>query len=167
MSFSDSAPCLLQLPFESTPWLDMMSDVLNVFLAFAIRGYLVLILIGLMIYVTGLSDGLAKSLVIGGVILYFVGPLIFELAAGVIGIPPPNIQQATMTWLDMFGMTDAEIIAFIVAIGDIVLATCVLAGAILYFTPSSKNLASRGQSLMVRGLILAPILLFFHVAPWI
>ena len=160
---------MLQLPLPNTylDWPDLMSDILNAFLAFTIRGYLVLILVGLMIYATGLSDGLAKGLVIGGIIIYFIGPFILDFVSGIIGINPPTIEQATMSWLAIFGMPDAEIIAFIVTIGDLVIAVCVLTGAILYFTPSSPDLHSRGQSLIVRGLILAPMLLFFHLAPWI
>ena len=160
---------MLQLPLPDTylDWPDLMSDILNAFLAFTIRGYLVMILVGLMIYATGLSDGLAKGLVIGGIIIYFIGPFILDLASGIIGISPPTIEQATMSWLSIFGMPDAEIIAFIVTIGDLVIAVCVLIGAILYFTPSSPDLHARGQSLIVRGLILAPMLLFFHLAPWI
>ena len=126
-----------------------------------------MILVGLMIYATGLSDGLAKGLVIGGIIIYFIGPFILDFASGIIGISPPTVEQATMSWLSIFGMPDAEIIAFIVTIGDLVIAVCVLIGAILYFTPSSPDLHTRGQSLIVRGLILAPMLLFFHLAPWI
>ncbi len=159
----------LQIPIESSfpDWLNMMDDILNVFLAFTIRGYLILILLGLMIYVTGLGDGLAKSLVIGGIVIYFIGPFVLDFAAGIIGVDPPTIEHATSSWLAMFGMPDAEMIAFIVTIGDIVIAVCVLIGTILYFTPSSPDLRSRGQSLIVRGLILAPMLLFFHIAPWI
>ena len=165
----DVSLVLLQIPFPefNTDWLDMMSDILNAFLAFTIRGYLVLILIGLMIYATGLSDGLAKFLVIGGIVIYFVGPFLLDFVAGIIGISPPTIEQATLSWLSLFGMPDAEIIAFIVTIGDLVIAICVLIGFILYFTPSSPDLHNRGQSLIVRGLIFAPMLLFFHLAPWI
>ncbi len=169
MTFLSLSLKLLQIPIESPfpDWSTMMGDILNVFMAITVRGYLVLILVGLMIYTTGLSDGLAKTLVVGGVIIYFIGPYVLDFAASIIGVNPPTIEQATLSWLGMFGMPDADIIAFIVAIGDIVIAVCVLAGAILYFTPSSHDLESRGRSLIVRGLIFAPMLLFFHIAPWI
>ncbi|MGY5874698.1 MAG: hypothetical protein RTU30_03035 [Candidatus Thorarchaeota archaeon] len=168
MALNEISLHLLQLPTEGySQWLDAMSDILNIFLALSIRGYLILILVGMMVYVTGVSDGTAKILVGAGVVLYFVGPFILDIIAGMAGVAQPTIEQATSSWLHLVGMTDADTIALIVTIGDILLAVCVLAGAILYFTPSSNDLMSRGRSLIVRGLMLAPVLVFFHVAPWI
>ncbi|MFX1367593.1 MAG: hypothetical protein ACFFAY_03240, partial [Promethearchaeota archaeon] len=67
----------------------------------------------------------------------------------------------------LIGMTDAEIVSLLVLLGDMLAATCVLVGAILYFTPSANDLKSRGQSLIVRAIMFAPILAFFHITPWL
>ena len=125
-----------------------MDDIFNIFLAISIRGYLVLILVGLMVYATGTSDGTAKILVGGGIGLYFLGPFVLDILAGLAGVSPPNIEQATSAWLRVFGMTDADTIAIIVTIGDIILAVCVLVGAILYFTHSSSDFMSRRRKLL-------------------
>ena len=144
-----------------------MTLILNGLYALAIRGYLILVILGLIVYATGLSDDLAKGLVAFGIGLYLFGPIIVNLFASSAAIGPVTPQSATLTWLDLFGMSDSEMIYLLVWIGDIVAATCCLAGAILYFTPSDKGLTERGKSLIVRALILAPILAFFHVAPFI
>jgi hypothetical protein len=136
-------------------------------MALAIRGYLILVLVGFMVYVTGLSDGLGKGLVGFGVVIYVVGPLLLNFFAGVVGVETVTLEGATSAWLSLIGMTDAEIVGLLVLLGDMVAATCVLVGAILYFTPSANDLKSRGQSLMVRALMFAPVLAFFHIAPWI
>jgi hypothetical protein len=147
--------------------MDLAGLILNVLLALIIRGYLMLVLVGFMIYVTGLSDGLGKILVVGGVVIYIAGPIVLDLFAGVVGAGPISLEGATSAWLGLIGMTDADLVYLLVTIGDIVAAVCILAGAIMYFTPLSGDLKSRGQSLIVRALLFAPILAFFHVAPWI
>ncbi|MFX1263415.1 MAG: hypothetical protein ACFFAZ_15145 [Promethearchaeota archaeon] len=157
-------------PFEIPtygPWMDIAGLMLNMLLALFIRGYLLLVLVGFMIYVTGLSDGLGKILVVAGVAIYIFGPFILDVFAGIIGAGPVTLETATSAWLSLIGMTDAELVFLLVTIGDIVAAVCILSGAIMYFTPLSGNLKSRGQSLMIRALLFAPILAFFHVAPWI
>jgi hypothetical protein len=159
---------IAQSPFDITlpeAWLAAMTQILNVLFAFAIRGYLLLLLVGLILYATGLSDGLSKVLVAFGIGLYFGGPLIVNLVASFSTIAPVTMESATSAWLQLFGMTDAEIMYIVVWIGEAVAGICCLAGAILYFTPSSKNFKSRGQSLIVRSLMLAPILVFFHITP--
>ncbi len=161
---------MVQSPFEIPiygPWMDLAGLMLNVLFALIIRGYLMLVLVGFMIYVTGLSDGLGKLLVAAGVVIYILGPLILNLFAGIIGTGPISLESATSAWLGLIGMTDAELVYLLVTIGDIVAAVCLLSGAIMYFTPLSGDLKSRGQSLIVRALLFAPILAFFHVAPWL
>lgn len=148
-------------------WFPTTTQVLNVLYALSIRGYLILVLVGLMIYVTGLSDGVAKTLVIFGIATYFLGPIIVNVFADFSAVEPVTPQSATLAWLDMFGMSDADMIFLIVWIGEIVVAICCLTGAIFYFTPTANDLTSRGKSLIVRALILAPVLAFFHVAPYI
>jgi hypothetical protein len=161
---------MVQSPFEIPtygPWMDLTGLMLNVLFALVIRGYLLLVLVGFMIYVTGLSDGLGKTLVIMGVAIYILGPFVLDIFAGILGTGPISLEGATSAWLSLIGMTDAELVFLLVTIGDIVAAVCILSGAIMYFTPLSGDLKSRGQSLIVRALLFAPILTFFHVAPWI
>jgi hypothetical protein len=161
---------MVQSPFEIPtygPWMDIAGLMLNLLLALFIRGYLLLVLVGFMIYVTGLSDGLGKTLVVAGVAIYILGPFVLDIFAGVIGTGPITLETATSAWLSLIGMTDTELVFLLVTIGDIVAAVCILSGAIMYFTPLSGDLKSRGQSLVVRALLFAPILAFFHVAPWI
>ncbi len=161
---------LTQFPFDFTPpqfWTSMMTLILNGLYALAIRGYLVLVIIGLIVYATGLSDGLAKTLVAFGIGFYILGPIIINLFAHFSSVEPVTPQSATLYWLDLFGMSDTDMIYLFVWIGDIVAAMCCLIGAILYFTPTDNGLTARGKSLIVRALILAPVLAFFHVAPYI
>ncbi len=161
---------LLQSPFDlqmPETWFVIVSDILNVFFALAIRGYLVFVLIGLMIFATGLSDGLSKGLVILGVVLYFIGPLIANLFGQFSGVEPITSESATTAWLRFVGMTDVELITVLVWLGDAIACICLLSGAILYFTPSANDLTSRGRSLMIRALMFAPVLAFFHVAAWL
>ncbi|MHA2377616.1 MAG: hypothetical protein ACXAB9_15805 [Candidatus Thorarchaeota archaeon] len=152
---------LLQLPFEDSPiqsWFQTVELILNVLYALSVRGYLILVLVGFIIYASGVSDGLSKVLVAFGVVLYFVGPIILDLFA-------MTLETATSAWLALFGLTDTALLAILVTTGGIVAAVCFLVGAILYFTPTSNDLKSRGYSLMVRASILVPILTFFHVTP--
>lgn len=161
---------LLQSPFDlqmPETWFDIVSDILNVFFALAIRGYLIFVLIGLMIFATGLSDGLSKGLVVLGIALYFVGPLIANLFGQFSGVEPITLESATAAWLRFVGMTDVELIVVLVWLGDAIACICLLAGAILYFTPSASDLTSRGRSLIVRALMFAPVLAFFHIAAWL
>jgi type IV secretory pathway VirB2 component (pilin) len=159
---------LAQSPFDVTlpeEWFTIMGQIFNVLFALAIRGYLLLILVGLILYATGFNDTLSKVLVVFGIGLYFGGPLIVNLIASFSSIDLVTMESATAAWLELFGMTDAEIVYILVWAGDAIAGTCCLAGAILYFTPSTKELKSRGQSLIVRSLMLAPILVFFHITP--
>jgi hypothetical protein len=159
---------LAQFPFDVTlpeEWFSIMGQIFNVLFALAIRGYLLLILVGLILYATGFSDSLSKGLVALGIGLYFGGPLIVNLVASFSSIELITMESATAAWLELFGMTDAEIVYILVWIGEAVAGACCLAGAILYFTPSTKELKSRGQSLIVRSIMLAPILVFFHITP--
>lgn len=161
---------LLQSPFDlqmPENWFGMLGDVLNVLFALAIRGYLILILIGLMIFTTGLSDGLSKILVGLGIALYFGGPFIVNLVGQLNGIEPVTLESATAAWVRIVGMTDAELITILVWLGDAIASICLLAGAILYFTPAANDFTSRGKSMMVRALMIAPVLVFFHVSAWL
>jgi len=161
---------LLELPFEvqmPDTWLNTIGEILNVFFALVIRGYLILILIGMMIYATSLSDGLAKSLVILGIGLYFGGPIIINILGHFSGIETITLESATSAWLHLLGMTDAEVISILVWLGDAVAAICMLVGAIFYFTPTANDMTGKGKSLMIRALMLAPILAFFHIAAWL
>jgi hypothetical protein len=161
---------LLQSPFDlqmPENWFGILGDVLNVLFALAISGYLIMILIGLMIFATGLSDGFSKILVGLGIALYFGGPFIVNLIGQFNGIEPVTLESATAVWLRIVGMTDAELITILVWLGDAIACICLLAGAILYFTPAANDLASRGKSMMVRAMMLAPVLAFFHVAAWL
>lgn len=161
---------LLQSPFDlqmPESWFAIIGDILNVAYVLAIRGFLIFVLIGLMIFATGFSDGLSKGLVAFGIILYFGGPFIVNLFGQFSGVEPITLESASTVWLRVVGMTDAELIAVLVWLGDAIASMCLLAGAVLYFTPSAKDMESRGKSLMVRALMFAPILAFFHVAAWL
>ncbi len=161
---------LLQSPFDlqmPENWFNTISDILNVFFALAIRGYLIFVLIGFMVYATGLSDGLAKFLVGLGIVLYFGGPIIVNLFAQFSGVETITLESATTAWLQFVGMSDVELISLLVWLGDAVAAICLLVGAILYFTPNANDMTGKGKSLMVRALMLAPILAFLHVAVWL
>jgi hypothetical protein len=157
-------PSGFELPLE---WLDAFGQLLHVLYALSIRGYLLLLLGGFIVYATGLSDSLAKMLVGVAVFLYFLGPFATNVVGGFMGIETINMETAAAAWLNLFGMNDAEIVKLLLYIGNIVAATCCLVGAILYLTPTSKDLESRGRSLVVRALLLAPVLVFFQIAPWL
>nr|KXH77546.1 MAG: hypothetical protein AM324_00210 [Candidatus Thorarchaeota archaeon SMTZ1-83] len=161
---------ILQNPFEFPSFdsiIEMADLILNLALAFAIRGYLVFVLVGFMVYVTGLSDGLAKGLVVAGVALYIVGPPVLDYFVDIVGVDPLTFEGAKIAWLEYIGMTDAEFIHTLVTIGDVIVAVAILAGAILYFTPLAGDLKSKGQSLIVRAILLTPVLGFFHVTAWL
>ena len=163
-------PLLLQSPFDlqlPENWFSGIYDILNVFFALAIRGYLIFVLLGMMIYATGLSDGLAKILVGFGVVLYFGGPIIVNLFGHFSGVEQITFETATATWIRVVGMTDTELISLLVWFGDAVAAICILVGAILYFTPNANDLTGKGKSLMVRALMLAPVLAFIHISIWL
>lgn len=159
---------LAQSPFDvilPESWFAAMTQILNVLFALAIRGYLLLILVGLILYATGLSDGLSKVLIVFGIGLYIGGPLVVNIIASFSSVELVTMESATLAWLQLFGMSDADIVYVLVWIGDAIAGLCCLAGAVLYFTPSTKELKSRGQSLIVRSLLLAPVLVFFHISP--
>lgn len=163
---------LLQLgfPFDVQPpesWFLAVQDALNLFYALSLKGYLLFILIGFIIFATGLSDGLAKGLVGFGVILYFVGPMFLNLVASLASVEPITMETATATWIRIMGLSEMELVLLITWIGEMVAAVCCLAGAILYFTPTSGDMNSRGRTLIVRGLMIAPILVFFHIVPFL
>ncbi|MFW9909096.1 MAG: hypothetical protein ACFFEF_11005 [Candidatus Thorarchaeota archaeon] len=170
MAFNSVFALLLQTPFEVTPlpeWLGVIETILNLLYAVSVNGYLLFILIGFMVYTTGLSDGFAKGLVVTGIGIYFVGPMFANFLASAAGLGMLSFDNATATWYGVFGLYESQLVALLIAIGDIVAAVCVLVGAILYFNPTSGDLKSRGHSLVVRALIFAPILAFLHIAPWI
>ena len=161
---------LLQLPFEITPfpaWSEAIEVILNLLYVLTARGYLLLILLGFMIYVSGVGDGFAKTLVIAGIALFAVGPYLLNIFADLAGIGTFNLEHATMIWYSTFGLADSDLFGILITIGDIEVAVCILTGAILYFTPTSNDLNSRGYSLIVRGIIFLPILTFLHIAPWL
>ena len=161
---------LFQLPFDSIPlsgWFDAIEIVLNLLYALAARGYLILILLGFMVYITGLSDGLSKTLVIMGIAMFFAGSQLIIMLTDSTGVGAISIESATATWLNVFGLADSELFAILRAFASAEVAICVLSGAILFFTPSSSDLKTRGHSLIVRGLMFAPILAFMYFVPWI
>ncbi|MHA2235166.1 MAG: hypothetical protein ACXABH_07555 [Candidatus Thorarchaeota archaeon] len=161
---------LLQSPFDlqmPENWFAIIGDLLDVLYTLAIRGFMIFVLIGLMIFATGISDGLSKGLVAFGIILYFVGPYVVNLFGHFNGFEPITIESATSAWLRVIGMTDVELISVLVWFGDAIVSLCLLTGAVLYFTPSAKDLEARGRSLIVRALMFAPILAFFHIVSWL
>lgn len=148
-------------------WLPTLEQILTVLYAVAIRGYLIFILLGFIIYTTTYVDGFGKFLVGAGFFLYFVGPLIINVFAQATTIELVTFENATLAWSNLVGMPDADLINTIVWIGDVVGAICCLTGAILYFTKTANDLESKGKSLITRSLILFAVLAFFHFTPYI
>jgi hypothetical protein len=167
----DAVPILMaQIPPDfalPSDFLGILSFLLNMFYALAIRGYLIFILIGFIVYTTTYGDGFGKFMVAVGLFLFFAGPLIANVFAYFTTVDLITTESATQTWLGFLGMSDADLIYTIVWIGDAVGAICCLTGAILYFTKTVNDLESKGKSLIVRSLMLFAILSFFHVAPYI
>jgi hypothetical protein len=161
---------LLQVPLpdeQMQSWLDTIAFIFNVLYALSIRGYFILVLVGLMVFVSSMSDSLAKTLIGIGITLYFVGPYLVELFAGFASIEGITLETATQAWLALFGMNDAEMVALLLFIAEIMVAVAILGGAILYFTPSSREMKSKGRSLVVRALMLAPMMVFFEISFWL
>jgi len=155
----------MQTPFEEIAlpsYLDMLDKALHVLYALSVRGYIIFILAGMMIYATSLGDGTAKGLVIAGVVLYFLGPFVVTYMMNVAGLGPIDSDKAEVVWQGLFGIGDLDILGLSLMVGDALVAVLLLAGAILYFTPSSKELKDKGQSLVTRSLILSPVLILFH-----
>jgi hypothetical protein len=155
----------MQIPFEEIAlpsYLDMLDKALHALYALSVRGYIVFILAGMMIYATSLGDGTAKGLIIGGIALYFLGPFVVTYMMNVAGLGPIDTEKAEVVWRGLFGIGDLDILALSLMIGDALVAVLLLAGAILYFTPSSKDLKNKGQSIITRSLVLSPVLVFFH-----
>ncbi|MFW9845066.1 MAG: hypothetical protein ACFFEV_10855 [Candidatus Thorarchaeota archaeon] len=148
-------------------WLPTMENILTVLYAVAIRGYLIFLLIGFIIYATTYADGLGKFMVAAGVFLFFVGPLIINGLAQLATLETISLESATLAWTNLVGMPDAEIIYPMVWIGDLVAAICLLTGAILYFTKTAGDMEIKGKSLIIRSLILFAILSYFHIAPFV
>ncbi|MBD3158625.1 MAG: hypothetical protein GF309_07540 [Candidatus Lokiarchaeota archaeon] len=144
-----------------------MNWLLNFFLALSTRGYLLLILVGLMVFATGLSDGLSKHLIAFGIGFYFVGPYVVHAVADFCNVTPATPENASSVWYNVLGLSYLEVISVLVLFAEIIVAIAILVGAILYFTPSSIDLKSKGHSLIIRGLVLASILAFLHVVPWV
>jgi len=161
---------MAQSPFEFTQleyWLSIITFLLNAFYAISIRGYLIFILIGFIVYATTYVDGLAKFLVGAGFFFYFGGPILANVLAQIATVELVTFESATSVWINFFGMSDADLIYTIMLIGDAVAAICCLTGAILYFTKAAGDLESQGKSLIIRSLILLAVLSYFYVAPYI
>jgi hypothetical protein len=162
------------LPLQSLPgapnlpgWTSFIERALSAMYGLAVRGYLLFIVIGLILFMTGLDDGLSKALIVFGVIIYIGGPYLVSFFAEMARVESPTIESATVAWLGLFGGTGSEMITMMVFLGDILFSICLLSGVVLYLTPSSNDLKAKGHSLMVRALMLAPVLVFLNVTPWI
>jgi hypothetical protein len=161
---------LAQSPFDFVVpdfWFPTATLILNVFYALSIRGYLIFVLIGFIIYTTTYADGFGKFFVGLGFFLFFAGPLLINIFAELAAVEAVTFQSATQAWLGFFGMSDADMIFTIMWFGDAVGAICCLTGAIIYFTKTASDLEAKGKSLITRSLILFAILAYFHVAPYI
>jgi len=148
-------------------WLPTVEQILTVLYAVAIRGYLIFLLIGFIVYTTTYVDGFGKFMVIAGFFLYFAGPIVVNIIAQIITIDLVTLETATLAWTNLVGMPDADLIWIMVWIGDLVGAICLLTGAILYFTKAAGDLETKGKSLILRSLILFAVLSYFHIAPFI
>ena len=148
-------------------WLPTLNNILTVLYALAIRGYLIFILVGFIVYTTTYADGVGKFMVGAGVFLYFAGPIIVNGLAQLATLELISMEAATLAWTNLVGMPDADIIFTIVWIGDLAGAICLLTGAILYFTKAAGDLETKGKSLIIRSLILFAVLSYFHLAPFV
>lgn len=165
-----AAAVIMQIPFEEIAvpsYLDMLDGILHTLYALSVRGYIIFILAGMMLYATSLGDGTAKGLVIAGISLYFLGPFVVAYMMNAAGLGPIDSEKAEVAWRGLFGIGDLDILSLILMIGDALFAVLLLAGAILYFTPSSKDLKNKGEALITRSLILSPVLVFFHFSSMI
>ncbi len=161
---------MAQSPFEfGVPdfWLPTLEQILTVLYAVAIRGYLIFLLIGFIVYTTTYVDGLGKFMVGAGVFLFFGGPILINSLAQLATLEHVSLETATLAWTNLVGMPDADIIYTMLWIGDLVGAICLLTGAILYFTKAAGDLETKGKSLIIRSLILLAILSYFHIAPFV
>jgi Na+/phosphate symporter len=160
----------LQFPFDFEPptqWFGIMNWLLNLILALSTRGYLLLILVGLMVFATGLSDSVSKHLIGFGVGFYFLGPYVVAAIAQYFDVTPATPEDASLVWYNMVGLSYLELVSLLVILAEIIVAIIVLVGVILYFTPSSRDLKTKGHSLVIRGIVLASILAFIHAIPWV
>jgi hypothetical protein len=148
-------------------WLPTLEQILTVLYAVAIRGYLIFLLIGFIVYTTTYVDGFGKFMVGAGLFLYFAGPIIINSFAQLATLELVSFETATLAWTNLVGMPDADLIYTIVWIGDLVGAICLLTGAILYFTKAAGDLETKGKSLIIRALILFAVLSYFHIAPFV
>ncbi|MGV9169089.1 MAG: hypothetical protein ACOC38_04010 [Promethearchaeia archaeon] len=165
-----SALPLLQFPFDFDPptqWFEIMNRLLNLILALSTRGFLLFVLLGLMIFATGLSDALSKSLVCFGIGSYFTGPYVVDAIADFCNVTPATQHDAESVWYNTLGLTYLQLVSLLMIFVEIIAAIAILTGAILYFTPSSPDLKSKGHSLLIRGFMIASILAFIHAVPWI
>ncbi|MGY5880917.1 MAG: hypothetical protein RTV31_11740 [Candidatus Thorarchaeota archaeon] len=161
---------MAQSPFGFAPpdfWLPTLEQILTVLYAVAIRGYLIFLLVGFIVYTTTYADGLGKFMVGAGVFLYFAGPIIINSVAQLATLEHVSLETATLAWINLVGMPDADIIWTMLWIGDLAGAICLLTGAILYFTKAAGDLETKGKSLIIRSLILFAILSYFHIAPFV
>ncbi|MHA2433614.1 MAG: hypothetical protein ACXADO_10340, partial [Candidatus Thorarchaeota archaeon] len=102
-----------------------------------------------------------------GVFIYFFGPYITNMFAVIAGVEIPSASSASSSWISLVGLSDSTLIHVLITLGNLTVAIGLLAGSILYFVPSSNELKAKGQSLIVRALMLAPVLFFFSVTTWI
>ena len=120
---------MAQSPIDFTGfdfWFSTLTLILNVFYALSIRGYLIFLLIGFIIYTTTYADGFGKFFVGLALFLFFAGPLVINVFAQLAAVEEVTFQSATTTWLGFFGMSDADMIFTIMWFGDAVGAICCL-----------------------------------------
>ncbi len=159
----------LQLPFSGPfeEWLEIMTRILNVAYALSIRGYFLLIIIGLTIYATGLNDAFSKFLVVGGVVISIIGPPIVLYFGSIVGVEGITVESADIAWYSFLSLSDIEMLRMFLALCSLIVSLCLLIGSILYFTPSNPDLKTRGQSLIVRAIICVSVFAFIQlVVSW-
>jgi hypothetical protein len=148
-------------------WTDFIERALNALYGLAVRGYLLFILVGLIVFMTGLSDGLSKGLIVIGAIIYIAGPYLVSFFAGIAHVEAPTFETAIAAWPAFFGGTGSDMLTMMVFLANILFSICLLSGVVLYFTPTSHDLNTKGHSLIVRAAMMAPVLIFFNISPWI
>ncbi|MHA1771346.1 MAG: hypothetical protein ACTSYL_06980 [Candidatus Thorarchaeota archaeon] len=146
--------------------LDSMGAALRIFYIFIVRLYFIFIVLGFIIYATTLHDSMAKVLVSFGIVAFFIGPVIASLVTGS-PMAAAILADGNVLLMDLIGMSDGDLMFLLLAFADLVGGICILVGAIMHFTQPSREMVERGNSLIVRGIILLCVCVFMYTQPFL
>ncbi len=146
--------------------LDTVSEALRFLYVFITRWYFIFVVLGFIVYATTLYDSTAKVMVSFGIIAFFIGPFMAGLIAGM-PLGSTVVADGNVMMMDVFGMTDGDLMFLLLSFADLVAATCILIGAIMHFTQPSHDMIERGKSLMTRGIILLFVCVIMYAQPFL